>query len=177
MEKKKEDEEKLEELKEGEDSVEDSFEESGLEGTIEGDGGAMSSEEFARFLQSSGEVKAPVLERVKETISEQENLEQDVTGSQAWGQEETRAPVTTATGSEERAYIPTTEENPYQTGQIRTNIEPPALTPRDTMPQREIPRHELLDPMGSIAGRPIEKIYPDLLESRDIDKKYYKVVK
>ncbi len=172
MEKKKEDEEESEELKGGEDSVE----ESGLEGTIEGDIGGMSSEEFARFLQSSGEVKAPVLERVEENIPEQENLEQGIAGSQTWGQEETREPITT-TEPEERSYLPTTEENPYQTGQIRTNIEPPVLTPRDTMPQREIPRHELLDPMGSIAGRPIEKIYPDLLESRDVDKKYYKVVK
>lgn len=157
-------EEKLEEKKEQE-----SDEEAGLEETLEQTREAMSSEEFARFLQESTETKPPVLERIQEDIP----LE---TGFQAWRPEEETGPED-VTRTDERQYIPTSEETPYQPP-IQANIEPPVLTPRNTMPQEEIPRHELLDPRQAISGRiPTKNLYPELLESEEKDKKeYYKII-
>ncbi len=148
-------------------------EEPGLEESVEHVGEAMSSGQFAQFLQSSGEAKAPVLERIQESVPE--NLEQ-VSGFESWRPEEPES----ITRTDEQKYIPTSEETPYSAGgQIQTRVDPPVLTPRDTMPQEEIPRHELLDPRQAISGRAsTEDLYPKLLESEEKDKKeYYKVVK
>lgn len=154
----------------------ESEEESGLEETVEQAGEAMSSEEFAKFLESSGKVKAPVLERIEQNISRRENLEQDITGFPTTDREQPwETTTTTPTNENEPKYI-MSMENPYQASQI--NVEPPVLTPRDTMPQREVPRHELLNPMWSMATRVSrEEIYPKLLEKNRDNKKYYKIVK
>ena len=148
-------------------------EEPGLEESVEHVGEVMSSGQFAQFLQESSDVKAPVLERIQETVPE--NLEQ-VSGFESWRPEEPES----ITKTDEQKYIPTSEETPYSTAaQIQPRVYPPVLTPRDTMPQEEIPRHELLDPRQAISGRaPAENLYPELLESEEKDKKeYYKTVK
>lgn len=166
-------------LKEEDASKKESEEESGLEETVEQAGEAMSSEEFAKFLESSGKVKAPVLERIEQNISRRENLEQDITGfpttdrEQPW--ETTTTTTTTTTTENEPKYI-MGMENPYQASQI--NVNPQVLTPRDTMPQSEVPRHELLDPMWSMATRVSrEGLYPESLGKNRDNKKYYKIVK
>lgn len=163
-------------LKEKDASKKESEEESGLEETVEQEGEAMSSEEFAKFLESSGKVKAPVLERIEQNISRRENLEQDITGFPTTDREQLweTTPTTTTTENEPKYIMGM--ENSYQTSQI--NVEPQVLTPRDTMPQRELPRHELLDPMWSMATRVSrEGLYPELLGKNRDNKKYYKIVK
>ena len=93
-------------------------------GSMGDSGEAMSSEEFARFLQTPPETTAPVLDKVEDfsSVVEQTNIEQGVAEFQSQQQEESGDQKV----DNEPKYI-MGMENPYQTSQ--TNIDPPILRP------------------------------------------------
>lgn len=157
-------------------------EESELEQAVEESAEEMGSEQFTEFMQAPMNTPAeivspPVLERVESEQEQPVNLEtlgQDIPGFQATTGQETEEPAF-PTAENEPEYI-MGMENLYRQSQI--DVRPPVLTPRDTMPPEEIPRHELMDPRLAMAGRRIRgEIYPELLEEEGKDEKYYKIVK
>jgi len=165
-----------EKLKINLDKKEDS-EEEGLEEDVEQAEQEISSEQFSEFLQGTGEFKAPVLERVQ-TPQQQEqvpNLEDlDIPFTPISGPETDQ---TTATTTKDQPEYIMGMENPYE--QSQAHVEPPVLRPRDTMPQQEIPRHELLERGWSMTPVRVRgNVYPDVLEEeKKEDPDYYKLVK
>ncbi len=149
--------------------------ESELEESIESGEEEISSEQFTEFMQGPVEVKAPVLERIEIPQEQEQGVVSESLNAPTMFMPEQETPEFGAGTRDEPGYITGMGNLPEQT---QTRVEPPVLTPRDTMPQEEIPRHELLDQRSFMSPiRPRENIYPELLEPEDKDKKYYKVIK
>lgn len=167
-------------------------EESDLEQNLE----EQEDEKFSQFmqfqqpqtqmnLQTEQESSAPVLRRIENLPSQDENLEnledvqeqesvQEIGNQEPWqisGESERNEPRYTPSSGTQRQR----NEALYH-GRTQSS-EPAVLRPRDTLPPEEIQRERLFEAGKQMAGRSVRNIYPDVIrpEQEEHKEKYYKL--